>query len=393
MSVLSRVLSEALGGLRVLVATPTLEMTGIVTFTATLGLRAADFSSLLQSRVTAALYNTIGDPTLITTKQIFITEIHEVSSRRIMIQTQITVQMDTDPSHDYSVACPIFPELRQQLNSACADTRSCNCTISTIEAEENPLLCSSYGYYKSPFRNAVVNCIRRDCGEYQFLLVIFLLFCGGVLGGAFLCCNNGCSFRPKEDDDEKSEGQALQEQAENVSSMVARDHAAADESSADESDSDDSDKYPTEVDLTDGIDEGEIGIIAQLALNHFYQSALQGSEGEARKAKQRVATGAAAVSLLKKLGLKLLLVVPLVLQKNWIPVFFFMIDIAVLIYCGCSGAYCPGSLYNEVHVLVAGKRFVRRFRWKRFSLWMKFFVGFQVSLRMVGTFNKRTFDA
>ena len=81
---------------------------------------------------------------------------------------------------------------------------------------------------------------------------------------------------------------------------------------------------------------------------------------------------------LKKLGLKLILAVPLILQKNWIPSGAFLIDILVLMYCAARGIYMPGSLYNEVHVLVKGRRFVRTYHWSRFSLWMKFFVGFQV---------------
>jgi hypothetical protein len=231
-----------------------------------------------------------------------------------------------------------------------------------MESETNPRICDAYEKQNSPFRNTIVNCLRRDCGEFQFMLVFCLLAFGGLLGGLLLCSMNGCSFRPM-DQDEVSEGEALEEQARNF---------------ADGFTEGDDEQLPTEVDCTDGIDEGEIGVIAQFVLTRYCESALQGSEEEAKAAKARVAKRFAAFSLLKKLGLKLILLVPLVLQGNWVPVGFFAIDVWVLIYCGATGAYCPGSLYNDVHVLANGKRFVRVYRWKRFSLWMKFFVGFQV---------------
>ncbi len=100
-----------------------------------------------------------------------------------------------------------------------------------------------------------------------------------------------------------------------------------------------------------------------------------------------MASLAACASLAKKLGLtrKLVLAIPLALQRNWIPVGFFAIDIVVLAYFTATGAYCPGSLYNDAHVLLTGRRFVRTFRWRRFSLWMKFFVGFQGYSSVLGT--------
>ena len=181
-----------------------------------------------------------------------------------------------------------------------------------------------------------------------------------MLGGVYLYLANGCTFRPH-DQDEKSEAQALEE--------CADDFAKSE---------DDTEQLPTEVDCGDGIEDGEMGVIAQFVLNWLYRAALEGSEEERQAAKTTVAKLAAFAFLLRKLGLKLILAVPLVLQKNWIPVGAFLIDVGILVYCAVQAAYLPGSLYNEVHVLVKGRRFVRTYHWRRFSLWMKFFVGFQV---------------
>ena len=256
-------------------------------------------------------------------------------------------------------ACPIPQYLRSDIEGDCRE-QQCACVISTIESEENPLICNAYVDPKSPFRNAVINCLGRDCGEYQFLLVFFLLLVGGMVGSVYLFLVNGCTFRSKEVD-EKSEGRALEECAKKVLQGEL-----------------DTDQLPVDVDCGEGIEDGEMGVIAQIALNRLYQAALNGSEEESRAAKAKVAKLTAFAILLKKLGLKLILAVPLILQKNWIPSGAFLIDILVLMYCAARGIYMPGSLYNEVHVLVKGRRFVRTYHWSRFSLWMKFFVGFQV---------------
>ena len=243
-------------------------------------------------------------------------------------------------------SCPLDSKLKHDLNSDCGDQKTCDCLVTTIQTEKNPRLCTSYLDPDSPFRNVVVNCIRRDCGQFQFLLVLVLLGGGGLLGATFLFCSNGCTFRPEEDD-AVSEETALEEQAQKCAEGAAGGDDGAEQ-------------FPADVDCTDGIDDGEVGVLAQWVLTSLYRSALEGPVEEARAARARVAAGAAAASLVKRLGLRLLLVVPLALQQNWVPVAFFAIDVAVLVYCAAAGAYCPGSLYNEVHVLVTGRRFVRR---------------------------------
>ncbi len=248
----------------------------------------------------------------------------------------------------------------------------CVCVVETILREENARICAEYAAVDSLFRNSIVSCARRDCDEFQFLLVVFLLLCGGLLGGTYLFCANGCSFRPL-NEDEETEEDALEQQAEEfVEGLKPEDEEIS---------------PAADVDLCDGIDDGEIGVLAQLALPYFVQSALDGAESEedARRGRIRLASLAACASLIKKLGLKLVLVVPLVLQRNWVPVGFFAIDVAVVFYFWYEGAYCPGSLYNELHVLITRRRFVKAFLWRRFSLWMKFFVGVQGYSAVLGT--------
>jgi hypothetical protein len=267
-------------------------------------------------------------------------------------------------------ACQLDKAQLEAVNKECGSRQTCSCIMNTVLSEDNSRICSEYASTDSLFRNTIINCARRDCDEFQFVLVFLLLGGGGLLGGAYLCCSNGCSFRPKEDG-ETTEEEELAQQAEDFVDGLKPE--AEEEPAA-------------EVDCCDGIDDGEIGVLAQLAIPFFVQSALDSaSEEEVRRGRVRVASLAACASLAKKLGLKLVLVVPLALQRNWIPVGSFAIDVLVLAYFGATGAYCPGSLYNDLHVLLTGRRFVRAFRWRRFSLWMKFFVGFQGYSSVLGT--------
>ena len=282
----------------------------------------------------------------------------------------------TSSSNISVAACPLDPTQLKAIDEDCTAKRTCVCVVETILREENPRICAEYAAVDSLFRNSIVSCARRDCDEFQFLLVVFLLSCGGLLGGMYLFCANGCTFRPL-DDDEETEGDALEQQAEDFVEGLKPEEEEEEEET----------NIAADVDLCDGIDDGEIGILAQLALPYFVQSALDRveSEEDARRGRTRVASLAACASLVKKLGLKLVLVVPLVLQRNWIPVAFSASDVIVLIYFGGMGAYCPGSLYNELHVLLSGRRFVKAFRWRSFSLYMKFFVGFQGYSAVLGT--------
>ena len=297
-----------------------------------------------------------------------------LNSSMIIVSTMKGVsELELKTIDNSSDVCPLDTSQLQAVEKDCGDPSTCKCVVETIQSEANPRICAEYVAADSLFRNSIVSCIRRDCDEFQYLLVFLLLLGGGIFGGTYLFCANSCSFRPK-DDDEMTERDALEKEEEDVVEDL-------------ESENEDDEKQPVDVDLCDGIDDGEIGVLAQLALPYLVKSALDGeeSEEEARRGKARIAVLAACASLAKKLGLKLVLVVPLVLQHNWVPVGFFAIDILVLIYFGFTGAYCPGSLYNELHVIIVGRRFVKTYRWRRFSLWMKFLVGFQGYSTVLGT--------
>ena len=59
-----------------------------------------------------------------------------------------------------------------------------------------------------------------------------------------------------------------------------------------------------------------------------------------------------------ELGKKALVFVPLLLTANPACI-AFAIDIIVLLYFGYYGAYCPGSMYNRLHVIITGKNYPR----------------------------------
>ena len=64
-----------------------------------------------------------------------------------------------------------------------------------------------------------------------------------------------------------------------------------------------------------------------------------------------------AFALLKKLALKLIIVIPLVLKHNTGSAVPYAIDGFVFVYFACQQKYFPGSLYNEVHALMVGRKF------------------------------------
>ena len=61
--------------------------------------------------------------------------------------------------------------------------------------------------------------------------------------------------------------------------------------------------------------------------------------------------------LLNKIFFKLILLVPLILDGNSIPVLFFLIDVYILVHTSIKTVYWPGSLYNEIHFILSGREF------------------------------------
>ena len=223
--------------------------------------------------------------------------------------------------------------------------------------------------------------MRRECGEYQFLLIFYMLGFGGVFGGLLLWATTGfsCTRTQREnvgkDDSEGLDTNGVQEPDDvsggpgnscegqtpsgdgnanvanaDVNKLQGSGDLELDDQGADEQ---------LELDLVDGIEDGEEGVIAQLVISYLMYQCAKRSEELDEKRKRQVAGVFILLAFTKKLGLKLILLIPLIIAKNIIPAAFFGIDFFVLMYFGYIKRYCPGSLYNELHVLRTGKKFVK----------------------------------
>ena len=84
------------------------------------------------------------------------------------------------------------------------------------------------------------------------------------------------------------------------------------------------------------------------------------------------------IGFLFGLGQRLIFIVPAVLEdepSGTIYIYFF--DILVAIYYGIRRRYCPGSMYNDIHVFLTGRKFKKMFFSKsgKFSGWKKLILG------------------
>ena len=84
------------------------------------------------------------------------------------------------------------------------------------------------------------------------------------------------------------------------------------------------------------------------------------------------------IGFLFGLGQRLIFIVPAVLEdepSGTIYIYFF--DILVAIYYGIRQRYCPGSMYNDIHVFLTGRKFKKMFFSKsgKFSGWKKLILG------------------
>ena len=84
------------------------------------------------------------------------------------------------------------------------------------------------------------------------------------------------------------------------------------------------------------------------------------------------------IGFLFGLGQRLIFIVPAVLEdepSGTIYIYFF--DILVALYYGIRQRYCPGSMYNEIHVFLTGRKFKKMFFSKsgKFSGWKKLILG------------------
>jgi hypothetical protein len=90
----------------------------------------------------------------------------------------------------------------------------------------------------------------------------------------------------------------------------------------------------------------------------------------------------AALDIVTQLGGRLVFIVPAVLRssepgtQSILPALYFL-DFVLLLYFGSKKRYCPGCLYNPIHVFRAGKKFEGKFvtKSRRFSATKKLIVG------------------
>ena len=169
--------------------------------------------------------------------------------------------------------------------------------------------------------NKYINCLKRDCGEIQVLLISVMLGFGGVLGGIMLGCQNGCGYSDSAEDADVT--------------------------------------IKLEIEMDVGLEDGVDGAIVQAIALYILEAVADAADDSLRTTRKSVAGVCIFLSFLKKLGLKLILLIPLLLSNNTIPAMVFGIDLVVLVYFAYEQKYCPGSLYNEIHVLRTGKKFVK----------------------------------
>ena len=230
-------------------------------------------------------------------------------------------------------------------------------TQQLADADQNT--CSLYK--SAQYQNPVFQCLARECGEFNVSLLACCLLFGGLIGGVFLFLINGCSLQPpgelkfrkrKLEREDRDDAKDMYNQISGNDDTGSANSQTGNSTDADGNvpGSCDSDDH---VDLLDGIFDGEDGVIIQIIANYL-------SRKEKANHDPRLKTLAKmfkVMELLKKLALKIVVIVPLVLNHNIISVAPYAIDVVVFFYFGAMQTYFPGSLYNEVHALVTGRKF------------------------------------
>jgi hypothetical protein len=131
--------------------------------------------------------------------------------------------------------------------------------------------------------------MRRECREFQFLLVMIILGCGGILGGLFLWILHGCScthsLPEKVDLEGCFEGQGLEGVDDHGSCNGSLVKAAVDGGDAGTPGGDERgegagngegwiENMVLDMDLYDGVEDGEEGVIAQLVIAYLIDTQL-----------------------------------------------------------------------------------------------------------------------
>ncbi len=75
-----------------------------------------------------------------------------------------------------------------------------------------------------------------------------------------------------------------------------------------------------------------------------------------------------AVSLLYNIGYRTVFVFIHIMNRNYVNPSLFAIDVCMAIYFGIKKMYCPGCLYNDLHVLIYKRKFVHVRTPRSFSL-------------------------
>jgi hypothetical protein len=201
---------------------------------------------------------------------------------------------------------------------------------------------STCALYKTlAYQNSVIGCFGRECAVFNYYVVACMVLFGGVAGGIFLLIMSECTCQP-------SEQTGRSRRKENEDEPESFDPESALESVEESFES---------VDLTDGLDDGEEGVIVSFIVQYLCKRGEEFVVGRLRK----VAYTFVVFRLLKKTGLKLILVIPLLLRKDWTSSAFFAIDLFIFIVFAFKQKYFPSSLYNEVHVLITGHKFKKVF--------------------------------
>jgi hypothetical protein len=186
--------------------------------------------------------------------------------------------------------------------------------------------------YKSvSYQNPVIDCCGRECTVFNAQLVAYMVVFGGVAGGILLLMMSGCTCRPSKRTRDDAQEELFDPEA--VGNII--------------------EDLVENVDLTDGIDSGEEGVIAKYIVLYFCKKEQEVIAERLRS----VGYTFVCFRFLKKLGLKLILAVPLLLRKEWTSAAFFVIDLFIFVWFAIKQKYFPSSLYNEVHVLITGKKF------------------------------------
>ena len=224
--------------------------------------------------------------------------------------------------------CLVSTEIFNKFdNDACALTRTESADSAT---------CNFYTNGKTGL--SVFECQARECGGFNSDLLGYCICWGGLAGAFLLFLLSGCTCAPSGELRFHARRLAEQdeEEAQNMFNQAAGD--------------DDQDET---LDLTDGIDEGEEGVILQLIAQYLDKK----TEEKNPERHQNLAWFFTLLMLFKKLGLKLIVLVPLIQNNNTLSALTYFVDVFIFFYFSMQRKYFPGSLFNEVKALWSGRKF------------------------------------